>query len=492
MKARQLVILSRSFVFERATKNLFLSSTERRCVPRPGALSSTMAGVLGLALLLLWGAVAGAQSLPPLPELPLQTYEPSIRGPISEAHEAALARPDDPARNGILGMVLYAHEQFEFAVPCLERAHALDPGEGRWAYYLGRAELHLAHYDRAAAFLVEALRLRSDYLPAQVRLAESLLEAGRWTRACLCTRGSWRCTPTSPRCTMAWAESTPAAVRWIPRWSTWAGRASCFPRSGPPISPSPGRTGTGGEREGPGAAGPLPGGQAGLAQRARPPPRRHRGTPQQRDGPSPEGDQAGRRGSSAGGGRRPRSGPGRRSGPAPGSDQPDPALRRPRPAGPGRGAVPGRTGHRLEPRGDPLQLRCPARETAEEPGGRRGLSPGHRAEADLRRGPEQLRVPPDDLRQAGRGRRALPGRSRDEARLPGRPLQPRADPHPARRDGGRHRAPAAGAHPGQRGDAALHVRPGRRLREGREPPRGPEVHAGRAGAGRGPWSVRPC
>jgi tetratricopeptide (TPR) repeat protein len=138
-----------------------------------------MTAALLLALAFVAPVSVQSQSLPPLPQLPLDTYEPAIREPISEAYDDARERPHDAARNGILGMVLYAHEQYEFAEPCLERAHALDPGEGRWAYYLGRAQFYLARYDRAEASLREALRRRPGYLPARVVLAQCLLDAGR-------------------------------------------------------------------------------------------------------------------------------------------------------------------------------------------------------------------------------------------------------------------------------------------------------------------------
>jgi len=140
-----------------------------------------MAGIPGLLLALALLAVAPIQGqpLPALPELPLDTWEPAVREPIARAYAEALARPDDAARCGSLGMVLYAHEQYELAEASFERAHALDAGEGRWAYYLGRTEVYLARYDRASASLREALRRRPGYLPARVMLAQSLLEAGR-------------------------------------------------------------------------------------------------------------------------------------------------------------------------------------------------------------------------------------------------------------------------------------------------------------------------
>ena len=130
------------------------------------------------ALTLLSSASAQGQSIPPLPKLPLDTYEAGIREPIAEASRSALQKPEDPDRNGFLGMLLYANEQYEFAEACFERARALDPSDARWAYYLGRAQVYLAHSDAAAASLREALRLRPGYLPARLMLAKSLLDAG--------------------------------------------------------------------------------------------------------------------------------------------------------------------------------------------------------------------------------------------------------------------------------------------------------------------------
>jgi len=134
-----------------------------------------------LALAFLWPVPIQAQMrapLPPLPELPLESYDPAIRAPIEAAWDEARDHPGDPARVGILGMVLYAHEQYEFAAPCFQRARAIDHGEGRWAYYLGRALVYLGDPEAAATALLEALERRPDYLPAQVLLAQAALEAG--------------------------------------------------------------------------------------------------------------------------------------------------------------------------------------------------------------------------------------------------------------------------------------------------------------------------
>jgi len=128
---------------------------------------------------LLAGASATGQSLPPLPKLPLDTYEAGIREPITQAYRSAEAKPEDPDRNGTLGMLLYANEQYELAEVCFARAHALAPAEARWAYTLGRTQVYLAHYDRAIVSLKEALRIEAGYLPARLMLAKAFLEAGR-------------------------------------------------------------------------------------------------------------------------------------------------------------------------------------------------------------------------------------------------------------------------------------------------------------------------
>ena len=145
---------------------------------RLGLAGPASGGGLAVAVTVLSSALAFGQSLPPLPELPLEAYEAGIREPIAEALRRAREKPEDAERSGRLGMLLYANEQYELAAACFERARALDPSAGRWAYYLGRAETYLARSDRAVSSLREALRHLPDYLPARLILARSLLEAG--------------------------------------------------------------------------------------------------------------------------------------------------------------------------------------------------------------------------------------------------------------------------------------------------------------------------
>jgi tetratricopeptide (TPR) repeat protein len=142
-------------------------------------LSRAAATGIAAIVAVLSAASVRSQPVPPLPTLPLETYEPGIREPISEAYRAAQEKPKDAARNGRLGMLLYAAEQYELAAACFERARAFAPDDAAWAYYLGRTQVYLARSEAAAASLRAALRLRPGYLPARLMLAKSLLDAGQ-------------------------------------------------------------------------------------------------------------------------------------------------------------------------------------------------------------------------------------------------------------------------------------------------------------------------
>jgi tetratricopeptide (TPR) repeat protein len=118
------------------------------------------------------------QSMPPLPVLPFDTLDSSIRDQIRDVYDAARKSPEDAGANGRLGMILFAYEQYEFARPCFERARAFSPNEMRWAYFLGRIFETLRKYDEGARAMREALHLDPGYLPAELKLGEYLFESG--------------------------------------------------------------------------------------------------------------------------------------------------------------------------------------------------------------------------------------------------------------------------------------------------------------------------
>lgn len=133
-----------------------------------------------LAIVLFCGSCSVIHRNPALPDLPvldMAKFLPAVRERIQPAYDVARANPKDAAASGNLGMLLDAHEQYESAAACYERAHLLDRRSFRWAYYLGSVRA-LQGRDPVAA-LREALDINPDYAPARLKLAEALLSTGK-------------------------------------------------------------------------------------------------------------------------------------------------------------------------------------------------------------------------------------------------------------------------------------------------------------------------
>src|SRR5574340_433681 len=135
---------------------------------------AVMLSVLFAAPLLLPGTL-----LPPLPELDTSHLFPAVVKQVDEAYQSARAHPLDAAANGKLGMVLDTYEQDSLAEACYQRAHFLDPKSFDWAYNLGYVLFKEGRYSQAVDALREALVLRLDYMPAKLKLADSLFSAGQ-------------------------------------------------------------------------------------------------------------------------------------------------------------------------------------------------------------------------------------------------------------------------------------------------------------------------
>src|SRR5262245_32927351 len=129
----------------------------------------------------IWFAVPvhSNSSLPSLPQLSLQSFAPPIRQQIQEAYDAVRSNPQDAASNGRLGMLLHAYQQNEAAAVCFKRARALDASEFKWLYYLGTVQAALGGHLEAVLTLREAVQRNPDCVPAQLRLAESMLAAAQ-------------------------------------------------------------------------------------------------------------------------------------------------------------------------------------------------------------------------------------------------------------------------------------------------------------------------
>ena len=137
---------------------------------------------LGHALLLLilfpGPSTQSKGSLPPLPRLAFETFPPASRDPISRQYKEVVARPNDAAANGALGRLLQAWEQWEASHTAYTRARALGPSTFEWHYLDAVLLQRLARQPEAIEALRDALAANPGYLPAKLRLAEALLEAG--------------------------------------------------------------------------------------------------------------------------------------------------------------------------------------------------------------------------------------------------------------------------------------------------------------------------
>jgi tetratricopeptide (TPR) repeat protein len=122
--------------------------------------------------------VTAQSALPPLPRLALESYAPSTRAAISRVSREAAARPTDPGAVGALGRVLHAWEQWHAAHQAYARAQALAPRAFEWHYLAALVLQRLARHQDAAQQFEKALGIAPDYLPARVKLAEALFDAG--------------------------------------------------------------------------------------------------------------------------------------------------------------------------------------------------------------------------------------------------------------------------------------------------------------------------
>lgn len=102
----------------------------------------------------------------------------AVRVALEQAYSDAVARPHDAAAVGGLAMRLHAYEQLSSAREWYGAACALDPTSPSLAYLAGVVQAELGDHAAAAVTLRRALVLDPGYLPAKVRLADTLRRAG--------------------------------------------------------------------------------------------------------------------------------------------------------------------------------------------------------------------------------------------------------------------------------------------------------------------------
>jgi tetratricopeptide (TPR) repeat protein len=99
--------------------------------------------------------------------------EPTVRQQFDEVLERLGAEPTDGHANGSLGMLYHAYGFFALAEPCYRRAAALDPGELRWWFFLGRARAGRGDWAGAAAAFDRVLEAQPRDVPALLYRADA-------------------------------------------------------------------------------------------------------------------------------------------------------------------------------------------------------------------------------------------------------------------------------------------------------------------------------
>ncbi len=139
-----------------------------------------MRAALPLALWML--AVGCATPQPagpePIPDLAAENLGPELSRKLRPELEALAALPSDPGAAGRAGMLLQAYEQHELALPYLDRARLLQPGELRWHYLAGVSLGRLGRHAEAAERYRRCKAISRAFLPARRRLAAAVSQAG--------------------------------------------------------------------------------------------------------------------------------------------------------------------------------------------------------------------------------------------------------------------------------------------------------------------------
>lgn len=106
-----------------------------------------------------------------LPVIDLVGLPEALRYDVATVFEAAKAAPNDAAAVGELGMYYHAANSPLAAIPCFERAAAIEPTALRWWYYLALSHQGVYDTDKAEQALRKAIGVDDSYAPVIVELA---------------------------------------------------------------------------------------------------------------------------------------------------------------------------------------------------------------------------------------------------------------------------------------------------------------------------------
>lgn len=131
-----------------------------------------------VTLLLAIAIGTADQALPPLA---IDRFPAEARQSIDAAYREASTHPKDGTRAGQLGMILQSWEQWSAALAAYRRAQALSPRTFDWWYLAGIIETRIGRAADAAVSFERALAITPAYVPARLKLAEVLFDAGKLT-----------------------------------------------------------------------------------------------------------------------------------------------------------------------------------------------------------------------------------------------------------------------------------------------------------------------
>lgn len=129
----------------------------------------------------LWWQHAGAAqavalaSLPPLPDL--TTVHPQLRERLAAADARARSRRGPTEGLAELARLYHANGFLDEARRCYEGLEKLQPAEPRWPHRHATILAGFGELDPAITLWQRVIALAPDYLPARLRLAESLLKS---------------------------------------------------------------------------------------------------------------------------------------------------------------------------------------------------------------------------------------------------------------------------------------------------------------------------
>lgn len=136
---------------------------------------------LALMVLLAGFAAAPQTRIPssaPLPVLEVAQLPGEAGDAIRRAYEAVRSRPEDPELVGRVALLQHAWEQWDAAADAYRAARKLAPDDRRWWYLAGLLETARGRHRDALPLLQRAAALEPGNAAGRLRVAEALLEIG--------------------------------------------------------------------------------------------------------------------------------------------------------------------------------------------------------------------------------------------------------------------------------------------------------------------------